>query len=79
MAPASENRASSKRASPDDDDHVSLTADALADRIEKDPAATLALRRLILEGIESGDAGEADDDWIESLMAGVRQRAAPQK
>lgn len=68
------------------DDHdlkkfVELTAEAdryLDYLVENDPAAIAELRRLILEGLESIEEAneEADDDWLESLVEGVRQRAA---
>ena len=72
---------------PDDlvDDHdrkkfMELTAEAdryLDYLVENDPAAIAELRRLIQEGMESIEeaAQEADDEWLESLMEGVRQRA----
>ncbi len=52
------------------------SADALADQIANDPAALERLRQLILEGIDAGIECEADDDWLESLAAPIRQRAA---
>ena len=55
------------------------TADQLAVLIENDPSAIRALRQLIVEGLESGDDGEADDNWLESLKTGVKQRAASRK
>lgn len=78
MTPAI-NESTEQLTRPDNDEHVVLTADQLADLIENDPVAIRALRQLILEGLESGDDGEADDDWLESLKDGVRQRAASRK
>lgn len=63
----------------DAQENFAFTADALAGLIEKDGSALRALRQLILEGLESGDDGEADDQWLASLMEGVRQRAASGK
>ncbi len=79
MTPELENEATEQRARPEDGEHAGLTADELADQIENDPAAIRALRQLILDGLESGDDGEADDEWFESLKEGVRQRAAARK
>ncbi len=52
------------------------TADGLADLIEQDAAAIEGLRELILDGLESGEEGEADQVWLDSLKEEVRQRAA---
>lgn len=79
MTPAMDNEITEQRTRLDEDEYSSLTVDELADLIEKDPAAIAELRRLILEGLESGDDGEADDAWLESLKDGVRQRAAIRK
>lgn len=52
------------------------SADGLVDLIEQDAAAIEGLRQLILDGLESGEEGEADQVWLDSLKEGVRQRAA---
>ncbi len=52
------------------------SAEAFADRIADDPAALERLKQLILEGIDAGIECEADEDWLESLAAPIRQRAA---
>ena len=77
MTPAI-NESTAQLTRPDNDDHVVLTADQLADLIENDPVAIAELRRLILEGLESIEEAyeEADDEWLESLVERVRQRSA---
>jgi hypothetical protein len=55
------------------------SADGLADLIEQDAAAMEGLRQLILDGLESGEEGEADQVWLDSLKDGVRQRAAARR
>ncbi len=51
-------------------------ADPLAGPIEQDTVAREGLRRLILDGLESGNEGDADEAWLDALKEGVRQRAA---
>ncbi len=53
-----------------------FATDPLAGLIEQDTVAREGLRRLILDGLESGEEGDADDAWLDSLKEGVRQRAA---
>lgn len=79
MAPAIDNESTEQLTRPNNDEHVALTADQFAELINDDPEAIRALRELILEGLESGDDGEADDEWLDSLMDGVRQRATSRK
>lgn len=69
---------------PGDEPLMSIAATAveaetyLAELIENNPAALAELRRLLLEGLESIEEAteEADDDWLQSLVEGIRQRAA---
>ena len=54
-----------------------LTAEAdryLKDLIENDPAEVAELRRLLLEGLESGVEGEVNDEWWQSLVEGIKER-----
>ena len=56
---------------------MELTADAdryLNDLFENDPAAAAELRRLLLEGLESGVEGEVNDEWWQSLIDGIQER-----
>ncbi len=58
---------------------VATTSEAdacLGNLIEKDPAAAAELRRLLAEGLESGEEGEVNDEWWASLAASIRERAA---
>ena len=55
------------------------SADGLAALIEQDAAAIEGLRQLILDGLESGEEGEAGQVWMDSLKEGVRQRAAARR
>ncbi len=79
MAPALDTETTAQRAPLANHGRAALTSDVSADLIEKDPVAIRVLRQLILEGLESGDDGEADDGWLEFLKEGVRQRAACHK
>lgn len=76
MTPALNNERTGSLTGQDSEPDANLGADKLADLIEKDPTAITALRQLILAGLESGDDGEAGDEWLESLKDGVRQRTA---
>ncbi len=56
-----------------------IAAAAAADRciddlLQNDPAASAELRRLLVEGLESGVEGEVNDEWWQSLAEGVQKR-----
>ncbi len=76
MTPALGNEAAEQEIQLGGDDSLAMTADQLADLIEKDPAAIRALRQLILEGLESGEEGEVNEEWWLTMAEGVRERAA---
>lgn len=76
MTPALTNEQTGSFTRQDSEPDANRMADQLADLIEKDPTAISALRQLILAGLESDDDGEADDEWLESLKDGIRQRTA---
>ncbi len=52
------------------------SAEEFAERIADNPAALERLKQLVLEGINAGIECEVEDDWLESLAAPIRERAA---
>lgn len=63
---------------PDFKKFMELTAEAdryLDNLVENDPEALAELRRLLLEGLESGVEGELNEEWWQSLAEGIQKRA----
>ena len=79
MPPTHDNELAAQVLAKSEVDHASWASEQLADLIEQDPKAVEALRKLILEGLESGEEGEVNDEWWLSLADGIRARATARR